>query len=92
MPTITVNVPEDLKKRMDAHDTVNWSAVARNAFEKQLESQILLHKIRELTKDSTMTEEDAITLGRELKKRSSSKFLESWKKYEAAQKSYGKLK
>lgn len=64
MPTITVQVPDDLKKRMDAAETVNWSAVARLAFEKQLTCAEQLAKLQELTKNSTMTEEDAIELGR----------------------------
>jgi len=65
MPTVTVAVPEDLKRKMDEHDTINWSGVARKAFEKQLADLAFFEKI---AKKSDMTEEDAIKLGRELKK------------------------
>ncbi len=61
MPNITVSVSEDLKRRMDALDTVNWSGVAREAIEKHLADYTAF---RELTKHSTMTEEDALELGR----------------------------
>ncbi len=61
MPNITVSVSEDLKRRMDALDTVNWSGVARQAIEKHLTSY---ERFRELTKHSEMTEQDALELGR----------------------------
>jgi len=31
MPTITVNVDDDLKKRMEKHPEINWSEVTRQA-------------------------------------------------------------
>ncbi|HIH25135.1 TPA: hypothetical protein HA251_08945 [Candidatus Woesearchaeota archaeon] len=51
---------------MDEQDIINWSAVARNAFEKQLSN---LEFFKEFAKDSTMTEEDAIRLGRAVNKK-----------------------
>ena len=36
MPAITLSVPEDLKKRMDSVDWINWSSVARKAFAEKL--------------------------------------------------------
>ncbi|MFH1408314.1 MAG: hypothetical protein ABIH34_00230, partial [Nanoarchaeota archaeon] len=47
-------------------DTINWSAVARGAIERYVSD---LEKFRELTKDSPITEEDALRMGRELKER-----------------------
>jgi len=64
MVSITLAVPQDMKKSMETFQDVNWSAVAREAIKKKL---ILLEKFREFTKDSTVTEEDALELGRKLK-------------------------
>ena len=63
MVSITLSVPEDLKREMDTFQEINWSAVARAAIEKSI---IMLHKFKEFTKDSTLTEEDALRLGREV--------------------------
>jgi hypothetical protein len=35
MPTITVNVDDDLKKRMEKHPEINWSEVTRQAIKKR---------------------------------------------------------
>ena len=51
---------------MDEFKFVNWSATAREAIKKQLQD---LKFMREFTRDSTMTEKDAIRLGRELNKK-----------------------
>ena len=63
MTNITLSIPGDLKSRMDAFAEINWSAVAREAIKRKL---AMLEKFKEFTKDSTLTEEDAINLGREL--------------------------
>jgi len=65
MVSITLSVPEEMKKEMDQFQELNWSAVARSAIKKKL---IMLREFKEFTKDSTFTEEDALRLGRELKK------------------------
>lgn len=61
MVSVTLAVPSELKKDMDEFPDINWSAVARAAIKEKV---ILLRKFREFTKDSTMTEEDALKLGR----------------------------
>jgi len=66
MVSITLSVPADLKHEMDIFQEINWSAVARQAIKKKI---MLLKQIREFTKDSTFTEEDALRLGREVNKR-----------------------
>ncbi|MBI2136666.1 hypothetical protein HYU06_06360 [Candidatus Woesearchaeota archaeon] len=63
MVSITLSVPEDLKKDMDSFQEINWSAVAREAKKKKV---IMLEKFREFTKDSTLTEEEALQLGRQV--------------------------
>ena len=63
MPTITLSVPEELKKEMETFPEMNWSAIAREAIKKRI---LLLKQIKEFTRKSTMTEEDAIRLGRKI--------------------------
>jgi len=45
MANITLSIPEDLKKRMDAMPEVKWSEVARN---------IIITKVRQLKKFEEM--------------------------------------
>ena len=63
MVSITLSVPEDLKQKMDAFPEMNWSAVAREAITKRL---LMLEKFKAFTRESALTEEDALELGREL--------------------------
>lgn len=63
MVSITLSVPEELKKEMDTFPEINWSAVAREAIRNRL---LMLVKFREFTKDSTLTENDAVELGRKV--------------------------
>lgn len=55
MPTVTVNVDDDLKERMESHPEINWSEVARSAFEEKIEDLELMER---LTAGSELTEED----------------------------------
>lgn len=66
MVNMTVSVPDGLKNKMDSFPEINWSAVARNAFNEKIED---LEFIKKFKAKSTMTEEDALNLGRELNKR-----------------------
>ena len=66
MVSLTLSVPEDIKQEMDGFPEINWSAIAREAIQKRL---IMLHKFREFTKDSELTEEEALKIGRELNKK-----------------------
>ena len=63
MVSITLAVPTELKHDMDAFPEINWSAVAREAIRQRI---ILLRKFKEFTKDSTLTEEDALRLGKKV--------------------------
>ena len=65
MTNITLAIPEDIKKEMEKFPEMNWSAIAREAIKKRI---ILLRKFREFTKNSELTEEEAVNLGRELNK------------------------
>ena len=66
MVSITLSVAEDMKQDMEEFPEINWSAVAREAIQQRL---IMLHKFREFTKDSTLTEEEALQLGREVSRK-----------------------
>jgi hypothetical protein len=75
MVSITLCVPEDLKKEMDSFPEMNWSEIARGAIKNRIE---MMKRFREFTKDSELTEEDAIRLGREVNKGLSKKFKENY--------------
>lgn len=72
MVSITLSVPPDLKHEMDSFQEINWSAVARQAIKKKV---MLLKQIKEFTKDSTFTEEDALRLGKEVNKKIAKRLL-----------------
>ena len=55
MPTITVNVDDDLKERMEAHPEINWSEVTRQAIREKIDA---LELMDELTADNELTDED----------------------------------
>lgn len=55
MPTITVNVDDELRARMENHPEINWSEVTRQAISEKIE---LLEVMDDLTKDSELTESD----------------------------------
>ena len=55
MATITVNVDDDLKKRMEKHPEINWSEVTRQAITEKIEA---LEVMDELTSMSELTESD----------------------------------
>lgn len=40
MATVSVRVPDDLKERMEEHETVNWSAVIREHIREELEERV----------------------------------------------------
>ncbi len=63
MVSITLSVPEEMKHEMDNFQDVNWSAVAREAIKERLK---MLRIFKEFTKNSTLTEEDALKLGRKV--------------------------
>ncbi|HJX50367.1 MAG TPA: hypothetical protein VJ438_02805 [Candidatus Nanoarchaeia archaeon] len=73
MVNITLSVPEDMKQEMDEFKEMNWSEVARASIKKRL---ILLREFKEFTKNSELSEEDAIRLGREVNKAVAKKFRE----------------
>ncbi len=65
MPTITLSVPEELKTEMDKSKDINWSAVAREAIKTKVNQLKLFNAI---VAKSTLTEKDALELGRKVNK------------------------
>jgi len=55
MPSITVNVDDDLKERMENHPEINWSEVTRQAIQEKIEA---LEVMDELTSESELSESD----------------------------------
>ena len=74
MVSITLSVPEEMKSEMDNHPELNWSEVARQAIREKLK---ILAKMDKLLADSTLTEEEAISLGRQVKKAAGKRFLKT---------------
>ena len=62
---MTLAVPSELKNKMERFPEMNWSEVARQAFIQRIKDLEFLKKFKS---DSTLTEEDALKLGRELNK------------------------
>jgi len=62
---MTLAVPSELKHKMENFPEMNWSEVARKAFKQKIKDLEFLEKF---TRDSTLTEEDALRLGKELNK------------------------
>jgi len=71
MVTLTLAVPTELKQKMDSFPEMNWSEIARQAFSQKLKDLEFLRKFKE---KSTLTEEDALRLGRELNKNLAKKY------------------
>jgi len=56
MPTITLSVPEDMKKEMDELEFINWSAVAREAIKEKI---CELSLFKEIVSKSKLKQKDA---------------------------------
>jgi hypothetical protein len=73
MPTITLSVPEDLKRQMDEEKEINWSEVARSAIKNKL-SQLKI--LRAISAKSKLTEKDALELAKKINKSLQEKYAE----------------
>ena len=63
MATMTLAVPGDLRSKMESFPEINWSEVARQAFHQKIND---LEFLRKFKSESSLTEEDALNLGKEL--------------------------
>ncbi len=65
MPNMTLSLPDDLHQELKAHPEIKWSVVVRQALRKELER---LHAFDEMLSDSKLTEEDAVEIGRRIRR------------------------
>jgi len=68
MEHLTISIPEELKKKMDALRVINWSEVAREAFVKRVELTEGYERFQELVSKSKLTEKDAEELAKKVNK------------------------
>ena len=71
MSTISVSVPASIKEKMALLDEVNWSAVARKAFEEKIRE---IEFLKEIADKSKLTEKDAKKIGDKINKSMSRRF------------------
>ncbi|MBN2141980.1 hypothetical protein JW711_01500 [Candidatus Woesearchaeota archaeon] len=75
MGTLSVSVPDDLKERMSQLDEVNWSAVARKAFEERIKDIEDLQTLKSIVSKSKLTQKDADKIGRKISENMSREFM-----------------
>jgi predicted transcriptional regulator len=64
MATVSLRVPDELKKKMDEHGEINWSAVIRANIEEEigrLESRNIGHAVATSERLSTEIDEEEVT-------------------------------
>ena len=71
MGNLSVSVPNELKQKMNGLDEVNWSAIARKAFEEKIKEVEIFKKI---VSKSKLTEKDAKELSKKINKNMAKKF------------------
>jgi len=65
MPNITLALPQELYDTVRRHREIRWSEIARSAIREYVTKLKLLD---EITKDSKLSEQDAIELGHQIKR------------------------
>lgn len=62
--TLTLSVPKKLKDELRKMKDINWSEETRRFLEERVKRRKIFALFDELTKNSQLTEQDAIDLGR----------------------------
>ena len=65
MASVTVFIQDKLKREMDAAGSVDWSIVASEAFDERVRQ---LKLVREVAEKSRLTMDDAVDIGRRIKR------------------------
>ena len=73
MGTVSVSVPDELKEKMTHMEEINWSAVARKAFEEKVNQVELMKKI---SNKSKLSEKDAFEISNKINKSMVKRFKE----------------
>ncbi len=76
MPVVSVSIPEDMKKKMNELDDINWSAVARKAFEEKIVLAEDMKEVERIARKSKLTEKDAKKIADKINRSASKRFLE----------------
>ncbi len=71
MGTLSVSVPDDLREQMVELDEINWSAVARKAFEEKIKE---VEFLKNIAKKSKLTDKDADEIAARINKSMAKKF------------------
>jgi len=74
MVSMTLSIPENMKKEMELYPEINWSAVAREAFSRKL---IILKEMNKILKKSKLTEDDALYFGKKITKKAAKQYREA---------------
>ena len=77
MASITFAVDEELKAQLSKFVWVVWSELVKQRLLREFKRREVLKKLEEFSKESELTDEDALTLGRKIKEG-------MWKKYKEA--------
>lgn len=72
MATLSVSVSDELKQKIIELDEINWSAVARRAFEEKVMQVEILKRIASKSK---LTEKDAREISKKINKGMAKKFI-----------------
>ena len=64
--TFTVAISKELKRELGEIRGVNWSEETRQFLEQRAKRVKLLKQLDELTKNSTLTEQDVLEMGRKI--------------------------
>ncbi len=65
--TLTLAISPKLKSEMREIKGVNWSEETRRFLQERVKRLKALHKLDELTKNSSLTEKDVLEFGRKIK-------------------------
>ncbi len=76
MTTMTLAVPSELKNKMENFPEINWSEIARQTFTQKIQDLEFLKKFKE---KSTLTEQDALRIGKQVSKAVSDKLRKKLK-------------
>jgi len=68
MANVTVSVPDDLKKKMENAGSVNWSEVARQAFEEAVRRREMLEAAEDIDRLREETKTPGWSGAREIRK------------------------
>jgi len=73
MVSMTLSIPDEMKAEMDEHPEINWSEVARQSIDRKLAE---LEILEEFKRESELTEDEAVELGRRLNDRLAKRYQE----------------